>query len=168
DSNRPHRQSCRCPDRREPGPGTAGDATRRVPVPRSSLRSRRESMHESRPGPRIGVMLPNSGAVGGGAYAVVEAARQAERLGFDSVWSVDHLAFHSGVLEPVVTLAAAAAVTERVELGFGVLLAALRHPALLAKQLGSLHTLSGDRLHLGIGVGGENPAEWAAAGVPVA
>jgi alkanesulfonate monooxygenase SsuD/methylene tetrahydromethanopterin reductase-like flavin-dependent oxidoreductase (luciferase family) len=112
-------------------------------------------------------MLPNSGAVDDGGYAVVEAARQAEELGFGSVWCVDHLAFHSGVLEPVVTLAAAAAVTGRVRLGFGVLLAALRHPALLAKQLGSLQTLSGDRLDLGVGVGGENPDEWAAAGVPV-
>jgi alkanesulfonate monooxygenase SsuD/methylene tetrahydromethanopterin reductase-like flavin-dependent oxidoreductase (luciferase family) len=83
------------------------------------------------------------------------------------VWTVDHLAFHTGIVEPVVALSAAAAVTARIRLGFGVLLAALRHPAQLAKQLGSLQALSGDRVALGVGVGGENPSEWAAAGVPL-
>ncbi len=112
-------------------------------------------------------MLPASGAAGSGRYDVVAAARLAERLGFDSVWTVDHLAFHSGILEPVTVLAAASAVTGRVALGFGVLLAAMRHPAWTAKQIASLQVLSGDRVVLGVGVGGENPGEWAAAGVPM-
>ena len=43
----------------------------------------------------------------------------------------------------------------------------MRQPAMMAKQIASLQMLSGDRLLLGVGVGGENPAEWAAAGVPV-
>jgi alkanesulfonate monooxygenase SsuD/methylene tetrahydromethanopterin reductase-like flavin-dependent oxidoreductase (luciferase family) len=115
----------------------------------------------------IGVMLPTSSAVNGGRYGVTELATHAEQVGFDSVWTVDHLAFHTGIVEPVVALSAAAAVTERVKLAFGVLLAALRHPALLAKQISSLQALSGDRVVLGVGVGGENPAEWSAAGVPL-
>jgi alkanesulfonate monooxygenase SsuD/methylene tetrahydromethanopterin reductase-like flavin-dependent oxidoreductase (luciferase family) len=115
----------------------------------------------------VGVMLPTSGAVNGGRYGVAELAAHAERVGFDSVWTVDHLAFHTGIVEPVVALSAAAAVTERVRLAFGVLLAALRHPALLAKQISSLQALSGNRVVLGVGVGGENPAEWSAAGVPL-
>lgn len=116
--------------------------------------------------PDIGVMLPTSSAVNGGRYRVAELAAHAEQVGFDSVWTVDHLAFHTGIVEPVVALSAAAAVTERVTLAFGVLLAALRHPALLAKQISSLQALSGNRVVLGVGVGGENPAEWSAVGVP--
>jgi alkanesulfonate monooxygenase SsuD/methylene tetrahydromethanopterin reductase-like flavin-dependent oxidoreductase (luciferase family) len=115
----------------------------------------------------VGVMLPSTSAANAGRYGVTESARQAEGIGFDSVWTVDHLAFHTGIVEPVVALSAAAAVTSRIALGFGVLLAALRHPAQLAKQLGSLQALSGDRVVLGVGVGGENPSEWSAAGVPL-
>jgi alkanesulfonate monooxygenase SsuD/methylene tetrahydromethanopterin reductase-like flavin-dependent oxidoreductase (luciferase family) len=114
----------------------------------------------------VGIMLPSSSAGNGGRYGVVESAVRAEEIGFDSVWTVDHLAFHTGIVEPVVALSAAAAVTYRVRLAFGVLLAALRHPALIAKQISSLQALSHDRVVLGVGVGGENPSEWAAAGVP--
>ncbi|MGX7825822.1 LLM class flavin-dependent oxidoreductase [Actinokineospora sp. 24-640] len=115
----------------------------------------------------IGVMLPSTSAANAGRYGIAESAVRAEELGFDSVWTVDHLAFHTGIVEPVVALSAAAAVTSRVRLAFGVLLAALRHPALIAKQISSLQALSHDRVVLGIGVGGENPREWTAAGVPV-
>jgi alkanesulfonate monooxygenase SsuD/methylene tetrahydromethanopterin reductase-like flavin-dependent oxidoreductase (luciferase family) len=118
----------------------------------------------------VGVMLPVSGAAGGSGrtgYAVTEAARLAEELGFSSVWASDHLAFRTGLLEPVVALTAASAVTRHVRVAFGVLLAALRQPAWVAKQVSSLQVLSGDRVILGIGVGGENPNEWVAAGVPV-
>jgi alkanesulfonate monooxygenase SsuD/methylene tetrahydromethanopterin reductase-like flavin-dependent oxidoreductase (luciferase family) len=114
----------------------------------------------------FGIMLPTLGVAGGG-YRVTDAARQAEELGYDSVWAVDHLAFHTGIIDPVGALSAAAAVTDRVALGFGVLLAAMRQPALMAKQIASLQVLSGRRVRLGVGVGGENPAEWAGAGVPL-
>ncbi|GAA4932600.1 alkanesulfonate monooxygenase SsuD/methylene tetrahydromethanopterin reductase-like flavin-dependent oxidoreductase (luciferase family) [Nonomuraea thailandensis] len=115
---------------------------------------------------RIGVMLPTLGTAGSG-FPVAAAAQQAEQLGFGSVWAPDHLAFHTGVLEPFLALATAAAVTRRVKLGFGVLLAALRQPAWVAKQVASLQELSERRVLLGVGVGGENPAEWAAAGAPL-
>ncbi len=113
----------------------------------------------------IGVSLPTTGE---DVPDVVEAARTAERAGFDSVWVGDHLADGRPILESTVALAAAAAVTERVRLGFGVLQLALRHPAWAAKQIGSLQTLSRGRLVLGVGAGGDTPLEWAAAGVPVA
>ncbi|MFJ1764729.1 LLM class flavin-dependent oxidoreductase [Amycolatopsis sp. NPDC088138] len=115
---------------------------------------------------RFGVVLPTLEIAGRGSYPVADAAVLAEELGFDSVWAVDHLAFHTGLVEPVTALAVAAAVTRRVRLGFGVLLAAMRQPAWVAKQIASLQVLSGHRVLLGVGVGGENPAEWAAAGIP--
>jgi alkanesulfonate monooxygenase SsuD/methylene tetrahydromethanopterin reductase-like flavin-dependent oxidoreductase (luciferase family) len=112
-------------------------------------------------------MLPISGAVAHSDFAVVDAARTAEDLGFTSVWVGDHLAFHVPVLEAVVAATAAAVATRGVQVGFAVMLLALRHPAWTAKQLSSLQVVSGDRLVLGVGVGGENPEEWTAAGVPV-
>jgi alkanesulfonate monooxygenase SsuD/methylene tetrahydromethanopterin reductase-like flavin-dependent oxidoreductase (luciferase family) len=115
----------------------------------------------------VGVMLPITAISDGGRFEVVAAARHAEALDFDGVWVADHLAFHVGLLEATVAAAAAAAVTSRVQIGFGVMLAALRAPAWVAKQVTSLQVLSGDRIALGIGVGGEVPGEWSAAGVPI-
>lgn len=64
-------------------------------------------------------------------------------------------------------LAAASAVTERIHLGTGVLLAALRRPAPLAKQTATLQWMSGGRFRLGVGAGGEYPTEFEASGVPL-
>jgi alkanesulfonate monooxygenase SsuD/methylene tetrahydromethanopterin reductase-like flavin-dependent oxidoreductase (luciferase family) len=70
----------------------------------------------------------------------------------------------------VVTLATAAAVTERIRLGFGVMVVPLRHPAWVAKQVASLQHLSGNRVILGLGSGGRvhGMAGWEAVGVPFA
>jgi alkanesulfonate monooxygenase SsuD/methylene tetrahydromethanopterin reductase-like flavin-dependent oxidoreductase (luciferase family) len=117
---------------------------------------------------RWGVLLPTFDPLRiGGPPRVVEAARLAEDLGFDAVWAGDHLACPAPVLDALTSLAAAAATTDRVALGLSVLLLGLRSPAWTAKQLVSLELLSGGRLQLGVGVGGEFPAEFAAAGVPV-
>jgi alkanesulfonate monooxygenase SsuD/methylene tetrahydromethanopterin reductase-like flavin-dependent oxidoreductase (luciferase family) len=116
---------------------------------------------------RWGVLLPTLDPLrAGGPPRVVEAARLAERLGFDAVWAGDHLACPAPVLDATQCLAAAAAVTERVTLGISVLLLGLRPPAWAAKQVVTLDALSGGRLALGVGVGGEFPQEFAAAGVP--
>ncbi|NMI00191.1 LLM class flavin-dependent oxidoreductase [Pseudonocardia acidicola] len=117
--------------------------------------------------PQIGVMLPISDPAGNGTADIAAAARHLESVGVDAVWAGDHLAFHTPIVESSIVLATAAAVTTRVRLGFGVLLLALRPPAWAAKQVSSLQVVSGGRLVLGVGVGGENPAEWAAAGVPL-
>jgi alkanesulfonate monooxygenase SsuD/methylene tetrahydromethanopterin reductase-like flavin-dependent oxidoreductase (luciferase family) len=118
---------------------------------------------------RIGVLLPTFDPLrAGGPFRVAEAARLAEALGFDSVWAGDHLACPAPNLDAPTCLAAAAAVTERVALGLSVLLLGLRRPAWAAKQLIALDALSGGgRLRLGVGVGGEFPQEFAAAGVPL-
>jgi alkanesulfonate monooxygenase SsuD/methylene tetrahydromethanopterin reductase-like flavin-dependent oxidoreductase (luciferase family) len=104
-----------------------------------------------------------------GTHISGQWAREAgyiEDLGLDSVWAGDHLANDMPMIDLPSTLATAAAVSTRLELA-GVMLVALRPAAWSAKQIGSLQTLSGNRLLLGVGVGGQWPDEWAAAGVPI-
>lgn len=98
------------------------------------------------------------------------SARFAEDAGLDSVWSTDHLIASAPILDSTVVLATAAAVTERITVGFNVLLLALRPVAWAAKQISALQCVSGGRLVVGVGTG--NPvhgdAGWRAAGVPFA
>jgi len=95
------------------------------------------------------------------------AAVQAEQAGFDSVWMGDHIFWHGPKLEALTSLCFAAAATTKIRIGTSVLLLAMRNLVVAAKELSSLDYLSGGRLDLGIGIGGENPAEWEACGVPL-
>jgi alkanesulfonate monooxygenase SsuD/methylene tetrahydromethanopterin reductase-like flavin-dependent oxidoreductase (luciferase family) len=94
-------------------------------------------------------------------------AEAAEAAGFDSLWAGDHIAFHEPLLDVTVALATFAAVTERITIGAGVLLLPLRHPVLVARAFGSLDYVSGGRVILGVGVGGEHAADFEAVGVPI-
>jgi alkanesulfonate monooxygenase SsuD/methylene tetrahydromethanopterin reductase-like flavin-dependent oxidoreductase (luciferase family) len=96
-----------------------------------------------------------------------QIAQAAEAAGFDSLWASDHVAFHHPLLDVMVALATFAAVTDRIRLGAGVLLLPLRAPALVAREFASLDYVSGGRVILGVGVGGEHPADFEAVGVPV-
>ncbi len=120
--------------------------------------------------PRVGVLLPTFDATHSGTTPpVIRGAKLIEELGFDGAWVGDHLACPAPLLDAMGCLSAAAAVTERINLGFSVMLAGLRPPAWTAKQLMTLDALApGGRLRLGVGVGGEFPEEFAAAGVPLA
>jgi probable F420-dependent oxidoreductase len=94
-------------------------------------------------------------------------AQRAEALGFDSLWVGDHVAFHVPIADALSLLSFAAGATTRITLGTAVYLIALRHPTLTAKTTSTLDRLAGGRLVLGVGLGGEYPPEWEAAGVPV-
>ncbi len=83
---------------------------------------------------RLGINLPTFDPLRiGGPPRFVEAARLAEEIGFDAVWVGDHLHMPAPVYDSTVALAAAAAVTERVKLGFGVMLLGPA-PARLGRQ----------------------------------
>ncbi len=117
----------------------------------------------------IGVFLPTMTERDRSPGNVVAAARQAEDLGFESVWVVDQLVAGTGtpILDSTVALAAAAAGTGRIRLGFGVLIVPLRPVAWIAKEVASLQHISGDRVILGVGAGGDRHEEsWRAVGVP--
>ncbi len=81
--------------------------------------------------------------------AIVAAAVQAEDLGYDELYSYDHL----GAVDPFVPLVVAAEATTTLRVGPLVLNNELHHPALLARTAATVDRLSGGRLVLGIGTG---------------
>jgi probable F420-dependent oxidoreductase len=95
-----------------------------------------------------------------------DLARHVETLGYDSLWTGDHVSFHNPMYESLTLLASYASITTRVRLGTAVYLLALRPPAIAAKVTATLDALSGGRLIFGVGVGGENPKEFELCGVP--
>jgi probable F420-dependent oxidoreductase len=100
-------------------------------------------------------------------------ARRAEELGYGSLWTFQRLLAtadgemppqYRSVLDPVVPLAYAAAVTDRVRLGTAIVNAPFYSPAILAKELTTVDVLSRGRLDVGLAVGWV-PDEFTAAGV---
>ena len=98
----------------------------------------------------------------------VAVAQQADRLGFESIWLFDH--FHTIprptdeiTFESFTSLSALAALTSRVRLGHIVICTAFRNPALAAKMISTMDTISGGRMELGIGAGWKRD-EWLAYG----
>jgi alkanesulfonate monooxygenase SsuD/methylene tetrahydromethanopterin reductase-like flavin-dependent oxidoreductase (luciferase family) len=99
----------------------------------------------------IGIGLPNAvpGATG---EQLVEFARRADQRGFSTLGTLDRVVYPS--YEPMIALAAAAAVTDRIGLMTSIVIAPLRtNTALLAKEAASVQALSGGRLTLGLAVG---------------
>ena len=98
----------------------------------------------------------------------IEVARQAERLGFESIWLFDHFQTvprptDEITFESFTSLSALAAVTERIRLGHIVICTAFRNPALTAKMISTMDSISGGRMELGIGAGWKKD-EWLAYG----
>jgi alkanesulfonate monooxygenase SsuD/methylene tetrahydromethanopterin reductase-like flavin-dependent oxidoreductase (luciferase family) len=125
----------------------------------------------SKPAHETGLLLPSRESLlwGDSDLAfVIDAARQAEAAGYDSVWAGDSLLARPRG-EPLALLAAVAGATTRVTLGTAVLLPLLRHPLSLAHSLATLDRVARGRVIVGVGPGAELPgthAELAALGVP--
>ncbi|WP_300012839.1 LLM class flavin-dependent oxidoreductase [Pseudonocardia sp.] len=111
----------------------------------------------------VGLML----APQGDPAEVVGAARRAEELGYDFLACGEHVFFHSPTPNAFVSLAAAAGATSRIRLLSALTILPMYPAALAAKMAATLDRVSGGRFDLGIGVGGEFPAEFAAVDVPV-
>lgn len=124
---------------------------------------------------KVGIIVPQGWT---GEYAgmeplaawqrTVEVAQAADGLGFESIWLFDH--FHTTpdptdelTFESFTSLSALAALTSRVRLGHIVICTAFRNPALQAKMISTMDTISGGRMELGIGAGWKKE-EWEAYG----
>jgi probable F420-dependent oxidoreductase len=141
------------------------------------------------PLPQLSVMLINfSASDPGGWQPLLEGARAADQAGVDRLAVSDHVVFGENLeaygdstvggiaggkqptgpdgmwLEPLTLLSVVAGVTTNVRLATGILQAALRRPAVLAKATATLDVLSGGRLDLGVGVGWQRE-EYDAAGL---
>jgi alkanesulfonate monooxygenase SsuD/methylene tetrahydromethanopterin reductase-like flavin-dependent oxidoreductase (luciferase family) len=112
----------------------------------------RENVMQDRPGGRL----------------LIDAAKHAHALGFDSIWAGDSLLARPRH-EPLTLLAAVAGAVPDVAVGTAVLLPMLRNPVLLAHQLATVDQVSEGRLIVGAGIAQDTPAvraEFVAAGVP--
>jgi probable F420-dependent oxidoreductase len=133
---------------------------------------------------KFAIAFANAGPLGDPELAV-GLARLAEDLGFESLWTVEHVVVPTGyaspypyspdgkmpggdtvaIADPLIWLAYVAGATERIRLATGILILPQRNPLVLAKEVASLDRLSGGRVDLGIGVGWMRE-EFDALGVP--
>ncbi len=115
---------------------------------------------------RVGIMPGPWPSETDGAAFLWKLTDLCERSGIDSLWLSDRLSSPLPVLEPLTTLAAIAARTNRLKFGPSVLVLPFRTPVVVAKELATIDYLSGGRLLPAVGVGVELPREFEASGVP--
>lgn len=101
------------------------------------------------------------------ARTTLEYCDKIEVWHFDSLWLGEHVVGSGPILDCLTTLTVFAARTRSAKIGTSVLIPALRHPVLLAKQLATLDYLSEGRLLLAFGVGSEAAADYAACEIPL-
>jgi probable F420-dependent oxidoreductase len=138
---------------------------------------------------KFGVRIPNSGPLAG-VGNIVDAAKHAEELGFDSVWLHDHVIWSSEMhrhhissgsadaladdqtadfYDSITTLGYLAGQTSSIELGIACLVMPCRNPIYAAKQTATLDRLTDGRLVVGVGLGSkatESSKEFEVFGVP--
>jgi probable F420-dependent oxidoreductase len=111
---------------------------------------------------KYGIYLPNFGPFGD-ARILAEIARDAEQAGWDGFFIWDHIAPYTGwnecIVDPWIALTAVALNTSRIRIGTTVTPLPRRRPWKVARETVSLDRLSGGRLILGVGIGGEGK-EW--------
>ena len=118
-------------------------------------------------GLKVGVLIPNGYPDNRpNPEELLAFFKAADRFGFHSLWATERPLHRVGIVQPFTMLAAAAAVTSRINLGTAVVLASLRHPIHLANESADVDYLSGGRLLLGIALGGR-PPEFEALGIPI-
>ncbi|MGH7095598.1 MAG: TIGR03619 family F420-dependent LLM class oxidoreductase, partial [Stellaceae bacterium] len=123
---------------------------------------------------RFGLMLPSYSFADldyAKAGRLREFAQHAEVMGYEALWVAEHLLTARGLygtawLSPLETLAFAAGCTSKIKIATGILIPPIRNPVFMAKEIASLHLLSGGRFELGVGVGWD-AREFAVAGVPL-
>jgi len=107
----------------------------------------------------IGLLLPTREMVMGqnerNFAELIALARAAEKLSLDAVWVGDSILARPR-FDPVTTLAAVAASTERIRIGSAVILSALRNPVVLANEMANVDLISRGRLILGLGTAARN------------
>ena len=115
----------------------------------------------------IGIHVPSVAVTGlqsGQAYA--EFFQQVEASGFDAIWVEDRVFHRAPLADSLLLLLWAAAHTRHLILGTAVLMLNLRLAPVVARQVSTLHHLSGGRLALGVSLGGR-PEEYDALGIPM-
>jgi len=107
---------------------------------------------------KIGLAIQNYGTNPSREF-LKRVALEVEKQGLDSIWTSDHIIVRkkdkpwTRVFDSLTTLTYFASMTENVMLGTSVLLAALRDPLVVGKQIATLDSLSGGRLVIGVGIG---------------
>lgn len=139
---------------------------------------------------QFGVRVPNSGPLAA-IDNILKTAKEAERMGFDSIWVHDHVVWSSEMhrhhissgaaealeetqdanfYESLTTLAFLAAHTEAIRLGIACLVMPCRNPIYAAKQTATLDQLCNGRLIVGVGLGSKasrESKEFEVFGVPL-
>ena len=113
---------------------------------------------------KLGIVLStkDGDAMAGGSY--VDAIRRVETLGFDSLWFFDAIGRGYLNMDPLGGACAAAALTNRIEIGTCIVQAPLRHPVELAQRILTTHLLSEGRFRFGVGAG-STEGDFNAVGV---
>lgn len=114
---------------------------------------------------KIGVSIPNPLPAGMALPEIARLARLAEMAGLDGIWAEDGIACgDASVLDIMCVLAAAAAATEKIEVGSAVFVPSLRNLSWALKEVATVQLVAGGRLQLGVALGGAGEEEYGLAG----
>ncbi|MFI5041251.1 MAG: LLM class flavin-dependent oxidoreductase [Acidimicrobiales bacterium] len=113
----------------------------------------------------VGLRVPHR-VFGSGVEVLARFVDAAEEAGLDRLWVGDHVSFKGGQgYDGLLQVMALAALSRRVTLQTAVYLLPLRHPLPVARQVASIAELAPGRMVLGVGVGGDDRAEFINSGV---